>query len=297
MLGCGTVGALWQLCSQALPCMNENLQKKGGEPGTFCHVRNVTGRENLIACGQTKMWVMYYFIPVCCSSQPWVLYAWWSYHVTRSIQQSCYPCPDTQIAPAVGWDVKVAVQWPLKTGQIKHQNNSFAGNCDFLMLSVWRDCQRVATIDRRAANSQMLDELALCCISVVSLPMLNQVLSTQSKMDICLDSWSMYPNHMMFSPRMRWERGLNITCCTDLIPSLCPAFHLLTVWKSREGWEKCTFQSPAHLYLQATFTVIPAVLEMPQECIRYWIVVVSVVAGLIALLIIIALLGAVRHCL
>jgi len=48
---------------------------------------------------------------------------------------------------------------------------------------------------------------------------------------------------------------------------------------------------------QATFTVIPAVLEMPQECIRYWIVVVSVVAGLIALLIIIALLGAVRHCL
>jgi len=53
----------------------------------------------------------------------------------------------------------------------------------------------------------------------------------------------MYPNHniMMFSLRMRWERGLNITCCTDLIPSLCPAFRCLQYEKARKAGRSARF--------------------------------------------------------
>ena len=46
--------------SQALPHTNKNSEK-GGEPGIFCHVR----RSQLIECGQTKLQVIYYLIPVC----------------------------------------------------------------------------------------------------------------------------------------------------------------------------------------------------------------------------------------
>ena len=46
-----------------------------------------------------------------------------------------------------------------------------------------------------------------------------------------------------------------------------------------------------HTHTQARFVVVPAVREVQRQCIAYWIVAVSVVGGIIALLIIVVLLG------
>ena len=43
------------------------------------------------------------------------------------------------------------------------------------------------------------------------------------------------------------------------------------------------------------FELTPAVVEVQVECIRYWIVVVSVVVGIAVLTLIIAVLGCVSH--
>ena len=44
-----------------------------------------------------------------------------------------------------------------------------------------------------------------------------------------------------------------------------------------------------------SFQVLPAVIEVPLECFKYWIIVVSVVAGLLALLLLISLLACVSQ--
>ncbi len=43
----------------------------------------------------------------------------------------------------------------------------------------------------------------------------------------------------------------------------------------------------------ASFAVSPGIQEMARDCIRYWVVVVSVVVGIAALVLIIILLAAV----
>ena len=49
------------------------------------------------------------------------------------------------------------------------------------------------------------------------------------------------------------------------------------------------------LMAQVSFDVLPAVREVSLECFQYWIIVVSVVAGLLALLILIGALACVSH--
>lgn len=55
------------------------------------------------------------------------------------------------------------------------------------------------------------------------------------------------------------------------------------------------FYSSLNFSIQASFAVLPAVIEVPLECFQYWIIVVSVVAGLLALLILIAALACVSY--
>ena len=47
-------------------------------------------------------------------------------------------------------------------------------------------------------------------------------------------------------------------------------------------------------HTQATFLVVSAVRERDRPCIAYWIVAVSVVGGILALLVIVVVLGMVR---
>jgi hypothetical protein len=48
---------------------------------------------------------------------------------------------------------------------------------------------------------------------------------------------------------------------------------------------------PENDFTDVSFEVLPAVLEVPLDCFQYWIIVVSVVAGLLALLFLISLLA------
>ena len=48
-------------------------------------------------------------------------------------------------------------------------------------------------------------------------------------------------------------------------------------------------------FSQAAFEVLPSVIEVQLECFQYWIIVVSFVAGLLALFILIGALALVRH--
>jgi len=81
-----------------------------GEPGAFCHMQNITGREKVVTCGWTKpevICILYWCVEVPslrCSMAGSYQVALWCTAVILSIPKVSW------ITPAASWDVKMAVQ-------------------------------------------------------------------------------------------------------------------------------------------------------------------------------------------
>jgi len=62
------------------------------------------------------------FYTSVCSSQSWVFYGWWHYHIAPYYTAVVLSMPENfRIAPAASWDIKAAVQLPhWKPTELEH---------------------------------------------------------------------------------------------------------------------------------------------------------------------------------